>query len=663
MAMVDQRELSRILQVRNYGVFEAALLHNQSEIVSRLLVLAGDIGLDMLRANRALLLNITRVHRNFNLIKICFMFPAVFADAELQTDIYGPEVERFVIEKLIDLRERHQIVEQSPNSPPFNIHDPDEILLCFYMIRHLIRCGDTTRHDELAFLAYIPAVNALLHTEVTPNQANELLRLAITRNAHMAVDLLYSMPEVRRLAIENQYYRANAESGSFDLWVLVQNSESSMEIVSDIERQQFNRLTTHYQPTIDQLGVESLLDSLRAWLVTRYEQDPAVIRVDDRIVSLPVNWADFEQLALTSAQRNEALQRYYENKTHSALRYLMIPNRWIDENSRFVLSNPTNNKLRWADYTYFKSFIVLLWIAAKDENSPPINQYTMEGRLLHFIDELALLARAHNWDMKRPKKDANGAFIYHIKRDAAGIIQYDVLGQPILEQTIEEYDDKRPDRPSCSSGVKKRLAQALVGHMLLCLPGLESIRPILTQAMIDQALRDFVVIYFRGKINAKNRQILKDSWENYLIDLDPNAVAPLKILNIPLKEQAKFIDNLSNQYGQEFRNQPLFKLYLEGQFSLRETRDPMDSLHLFKFSTWLGEVTMRQLFESPAILRSRDFNVFKTDYFTAYQAQFFKNPFSTMKVGLTSGRINCMADVLRYAEQHPSSRTAKLLLQ
>lgn len=58
----------------------------------------------------------------------------------------------------------------------------------------------------------------------------------------------------------------------------------------------------------------------------------------------------------------------------------------------------------------------------------------------------------------------------------------------------------------------------------------------------------------------------------------------------------------------------------------------------------------------------RQFNLFKTAYFTEYTyGSFFKNPFSTMKSRLENGNITSLNQVKQYAQENKNSRTAIVL--
>src|SRR5438045_4127531 len=97
----------------------------------------------------------------------------------------------------------------------FDIANPGQAKLCFYIIRHLIRLNNRQFDDELRFLLTIPAVKALAHCPVTPNQPNELVRRALSTNNQEAAAILLNLPEGRAVAAQKDYYRQDAQ-GSVD---------------------------------------------------------------------------------------------------------------------------------------------------------------------------------------------------------------------------------------------------------------------------------------------------------------------------------------------------------------------------------------------------------------------------------------------------------------
>jgi hypothetical protein len=95
----------------------------------------------------------------------------------------------------------------------FNITDPEQAKICFYLMRNLVRRNDRALDDDLRFLLSIPAVKALAHQEVTPGRPNELIRFALTTNNQEAASILLTIPAVRELAEQHDYYRGEAQAG------------------------------------------------------------------------------------------------------------------------------------------------------------------------------------------------------------------------------------------------------------------------------------------------------------------------------------------------------------------------------------------------------------------------------------------------------------------
>ena len=193
-------------------------------------------------------------------------------------------------------------------------------------MRHLIRCNTPQFDDELRFLLSIPAVKALAHQEVTRNQPNELLRLALTTNNQLAATILLAIPAVRTLAEENDYYRDEAR-GRLDLARLAQDRESSMTALTQGEQARLDTAIRRYQPILQTAGSAQVMADLREALEKRFVQNPASI--EDRtglVIPLPLVFADFRALKLDDDDYQKALKAYYQHKDHSAWRYLAKPN-------------------------------------------------------------------------------------------------------------------------------------------------------------------------------------------------------------------------------------------------------------------------------------------------------------------------------------------------
>jgi hypothetical protein len=107
---------------------------------------------------------------------------------------------------LASLRASRGTFEESNPEAIFDITEK-QATNYFYIIRNLIRRNDEALSDDIRFLLEIPAVKALVHTDVTPGEENELLRLALSVENQNAAEILLTIPAVRALAQQNDYYR------------------------------------------------------------------------------------------------------------------------------------------------------------------------------------------------------------------------------------------------------------------------------------------------------------------------------------------------------------------------------------------------------------------------------------------------------------------------
>lgn len=134
-------------------------------------------------------------------------FSSVFAYAELHQHEYGARfVQPFIAETIKKLMaEKHQIEQENPHAV-FDISDAEKAKSCFYILRNLIDRNDPALLDDIRFFLNIPAVKALVHTAVTAEMPNELLRLALSRGNQAAAEVLLTIPAVYDLARQNNFY-------------------------------------------------------------------------------------------------------------------------------------------------------------------------------------------------------------------------------------------------------------------------------------------------------------------------------------------------------------------------------------------------------------------------------------------------------------------------
>ncbi|MDP3704642.1 MAG: hypothetical protein Q8R24_01875 [Legionellaceae bacterium] len=463
---------------------------------------------------------------------------------EGHTQEYGERyIPLFVSKQLQFLRSQKNGLEAKHAHAVFDV-DANQARVCFYMLRNLIRRNSDDLRDDMLFLLNIPEVKSLVHVDVTPGRSNELLRLALLTENRSAADILLAIPAVRELAAAHNYYRDEMR-GQLDLRALARDRESSMGGLSKIEQKRLDKALERYQPVMTEQGIEPLFEKLQNDLVARYANHPPVVTTGDgRTIELPLQWQDWAELAktLSAETRERALLAYYQHKEHTVFRYLSRPNPWMFEHAEYV--NHDSNGM-WSTFDQYKAEIVMFWLAAGDQGIAPIDGFTFETRMEHFVDELALLGRAHNWDQSR------------VKTNVEGVPVLDDEGHVITE----EYDDLLGDKPSCYSGVKRRLFQSVLGHPLLKL---------LTMDAIRQELRDFVRDYFKQVITDKNRDGMREAWNTLCMGTALNEAQQesLAKLNIPQEKQTDFIKYLAQKYPGQFDDDEAreFRCYVEDGF-------------------------------------------------------------------------------------------------
>ncbi|WP_133131219.1 ankyrin repeat domain-containing protein [Legionella yabuuchiae] len=532
----------------------------------------------------------------------------VIAFMEMHDREYGEAyVYPFLSDKISSLRERKDQYEDDNPNGVFDLEEVNEAEVCFYMIRNLIRrsqdpsaTNQLSLFNDIHFLLSLPAVRGLAHQSVNEGEENELVRFAFGIGNQTAVSLLMQLPEVRRLAARNNYYHREAQ-GDIDLRAIAQDRESSMVALSLPERKLINKVTSYYQESIHAMGgLDEGLEFVKAALKERYEAHPAVMIHQNtsgraRQINLPLEWGDLQalkkgrhgQLGLTNRQYQAALEAYYQHDVHTAYRYLSKPNHWMAPNASYVYvyerdGRPTTD--RYSTFEEYKALIVPFYLAAIDEASEPVDGYSLEGRIEAFIKQLALIGRAHNWDKSRkivvegprPKGDVSQEPLY-LKNEAA---QY----------VTEEYDDLEGDKPSCYSGVNRRLFQSVLGHPLF--------KP-LNATLVLQTLNEKIRAYYQEAITRDNAPQLKKAYEA-LIEFDESnislddAARLLNSINIPKKKKNNIInavlEQLARTHNEDLASlQASFVQIMERRFDVAKAIGSSDFL---SFATECGLVNV-----------------------------------------------------------------------
>ncbi|KGP64107.1 hypothetical protein EP47_08160 [Legionella norrlandica] len=542
-------------------------------VLIRLMELAPNEIAGWIDNNRDLVL--TRASNHESMLYHMLNIPENFAYAELHEQCFWYDKIMPFINTYLEKwhNEQRELEQQSPNQL-FNLDNPQEASLGFYMVRHLIRCNDISLSDEIHFLLDIPAIRHLAHQEMTPNRPNELLRLSLSVGNEDAANILLTIPAVYELAQTQQFYSEEQQAG-MDLRALATDRESSMNTLTQGEQKRLAEVIKRYRPVLKKQGVAKLAGELRQQLIEIYEKAPATIQINNQTISLPLTWIDFNAMSLTPEERQQALQAYYQHKTHTAFRYLSKPNFWMAKNANHVQVNLDNTNERWSTFEEYLPLIAMFWLAATDKDTPPCDDHTFESRLAHFIEELAFIGRAHNWDKHRIKTDTHEQALCHIDRPQKGNL------------ITEEYDDLEGDKPSCFSGVKRRLFQSVLGHPLL---------KVLTLDGVQEELRNFLRDEFRQRIpNESERALLKQYLDGYIVNLELSDTEKqaFQIFNIRPEQANQFIENLANKYGSQLTK--AFRTHLEKQLALNPAGGSLlDELHFFRFGEWVNDILLPQ---------------------------------------------------------------------
>ena len=538
----------QMIKANNFGAYSVAARYNQVEILKHLEDTAPEFIAQMIQVNNYAPFHSATENEHHGVVNHLLSHPICFAFAEIHEQEYHHWVHPFITNKITELKNRQQTHQSADANSPFDLTNYNEIRLCIYITRNLIRRNQSNLAEDLRFLLRIPALRAIAHREITRHCSNELIRLALTTGNREAAAILMEIPAVRVLAEHNNFYRHEAR-GEMDLRAIAEDKESSMRALTTGELKRLEAARHCYESQINQVGVRQILENLRQTLMLRYQQNPAKINIHDEEIILPATWSDFQRLGLQGQAYQDALQAYYQHKDHSAWRFLAKPNPWLAANASYVRFDKQNRWLRWSDFEGYQELITLLYCAVIDPNSPPTDDFTFEARLVQFIDELAHIGRAHNWDKKRILPDG----------------------------TEIPYDDLEGDKPSCFSGMKRRLFQSVVGHSLF---------KMLTLDDIKVELRSFLIQHFSQLVTVENQVKLKDVLEEYIVHLKTTEhTAVLSELDITEQQLTNFLQSLEKRYGTQFKEDPGLTSYITNELSQKDARGQFAKFpHALKFA-------------------------------------------------------------------------------
>lgn len=472
---------------------------------------------DFLRNYGSLLLIRTIAQQDYPLLDKLLRFPGIMRATnslerryfEVLTIFTDIQLERLIQGEKVD-------IEAIDNCP-----------YILFLIKNLIRRNNPDLYPRLQQLLSIESIQNRADSSITDRHPNELLQLAIAINNKQAIALLLAIGQVASQAVKDNFYNKQQEE---DLSV-VAFAESSMQAVSMTHLNRLTRLARHYAPRLrryqtvaDPTGVKNVVEALRQDLGKRYLANPAFCQINGEMVELPLEWKPFESmLAVADDDTRDAMHRAYINHpVHTALRWILQPNPWMSPDASHVRGNPRIGQGSSSFQAFLKD-IANLWLAASDtsKEAEPINGFTLETRIAHFVDTLGMLERSHNWDRKREVLLSDG------------------------KTGLEYYDDQERDKPTCMPGTFSRLSTALAGHPLF--------QP-LSRELLYQEIMSYARSHFMALLNKRRVTILKSAMEA-LEDMEPFSAEQLQCLNelnITKRDYFSFLASMRSQYIQEW---------------------------------------------------------------------------------------------------------------
>lgn len=363
------------------------------------------------------------------------------------------------------------------------------------------------------------------------------------------------------------------EANRDNLSALAYDSESAIQPLTASEKRRLEKAIEYYAPLIDAKGgVEACYQSLLDVLAARYRHNPPRLfflepmigflgardaRVFQLGFQLPLEWDDFVRLPLTAANRKRALELYYADTVHTAYRFFKEvdkPGPWIAD------------KRYWERFSFYKNTLVMLWLAVTDEKMPPIEDYTIEGRIEHFIRSFAEFRRDKNNQGRR--LGPNGKYAY--------------------------YDDLQPDKPGCNLGFHARVYDAVQGHPLF-----NSLTPQLLLKEVEAYVFSHFDDVLQHELTMGELEQLALVWKN-IIEAEPCDTSILEKLNIPESLQETWLETLKAKYVDLSQDAELTQRY--HNFFQLNTLFPTHS-HRF------GGVCLEPLLERRRVSRSMQFSL------------------------------------------------------
>lgn len=328
-------------------------------------------------------------------------------------------------------------------------------------------------HDEA--LMYSPIIITNNVSALNYN-ANSIMKYAI-RNQHFDIMfLLLEIPAIASATEQANYYNINDA-----LKPIVQDKESAMRELNSYERSIYDNVLARYGKNVDDLSTSNILTMMRERLREEFEAS----------CTLPFTYDD----SLEKIQ-------YLTNKFHTAWRFLADTNPLVDKRSAYLTAT------HGSSYHGLARTFCAYYLAAIDDTQPCINDFaSVRERELFFFNELAGMNRTHNWDT-----------IHHA-----------------ADGSSFEADDNGLDKPTCFSGMLRRIIVSVPGNAISC--------AIPTEQSIKEVKRDFLLPLFEKRKETLNEQ----TYNRVIIDLEPlthETYNELHALNLTDAEQCSLFQTL-----------------------------------------------------------------------------------------------------------------------
>lgn len=363
-------------------------------------------------------------------------------------------------------------------------------------------------------------VERLLQIPAVVEQATALDNYAVRQAAargHLAVrDRLLEIPSVRAAVLA-------ADNVRVDLRALAQNRENAMRALNLHEQGIVNALRARY-PHID--NGASQIQGLKTFLEEQCQKAGVPVECHPSLQGLA-------NLKAFLARRNEVsssslsdegriLLNQLQSPAHRAWRYLFgKPNPLMSPSASFVEVTPAGWQASILQDDW--ELIALLWALLTDDSAERIDGFILAHCQETFIETLALLNRAHNYDH---------------------------------DQTTDDGD---LDKPSCSMGVTQRLLLATTGFAIADNP---DTRPIRATYLDNRFKEQLITPNEKGlkaalqalsteqlkTIQAALSDIVAGDGEHELSEDKQQALATLKAIRISQTDVDEFIASTREYY-------------------------------------------------------------------------------------------------------------------